>query len=271
MDDNTDQIQELINKLPGGGTLNIPAGRHYIDAVRGLKLKSVMTLKLESKAELAAIPNDKTNSAVLRVYDCRNVEILGPGMIIGERDLHIGTSGEWGNGIELKSASNVLIGGDLTITRCWGDGIILSDGTNKNIELNKVDLVGNRRQGLSVIDVDGLKVTYCSFLNTGGTAPGDGIDIEPDNDSEFAHNIFIDWNLFKGNAGSNIGIGGPHGQFKNIYVGPHNVYDRHTQPIWVSGKSGKLGEPFWATALSAFKGQPWYRWWGYPNEWHSTT
>ena len=269
MDDNTDEIQHSIDRLSDayGGLLTIPVGRHNIDATRGLKLKSNMTLRLEQGAELAAIPNNQAGSVVARVYDCINVQILGPGKIVGERDTHIGTTGEWGNGIELRSSSNIKIAGDLMITRCWGDGIMLADGTSKNVEIDHVTSIGNRRQGLSVIDVDGLKVTYSSFLNTGGTAPGDGIDIEPDTDRQLASNIFIDWNIFTGNAGSSIGIGGPHGTFHNIVVGAHNVFDRKTQPIWVSGKAGKLGEPFWATALSMFKGQSWYRWWGYPTQW----
>src|SRR6185295_7917110 len=95
----------------------------------------------------------------------------------------------------------------LVITKCGGDGIIVGNGTSKNGEITNITSVGNRRQGLSLIDFDGLKVTNNQFLDNKGTAPSDGIDVECDTDQQFAKNLLIDFNTFSGNDGSNIGIG----------------------------------------------------------------
>jgi hypothetical protein len=268
-EDNTAQVQQLIDKA--SGTLTMPPGRYNIDALVSLKMKSNFILRLADGAELAALPNDQDDSAVIKAWGCDTWQILGPGKIIGDRDIHTGTRGEHGHGIDVRQSSGYRVSEGLVVTKCWGDGIILGNGTNKNGEISGVTSIGNRRQGLSVIDVDGLKVTGNHFQDTKGTAPSCGIDVECDTDAQCAKNITIDNNFFSGNDGSNIGIGGPHGQYSNIVVGPNNTFDFHTQPIWVSGNAGKLGEPWWAHLLSALKGVSWYRWWGYPTQWRSAT
>jgi hypothetical protein len=54
----------------------------------------------------------------------------------------------------------------------WGDGFYVSDASNVTF----CGVTRNRRQGLSVIEADGLVVLNSVFQNTGGTRPGAGID-----------------------------------------------------------------------------------------------
>jgi polygalacturonase len=58
MNDDTDKIQDLINKCPANGTVTVPAGTFNIDAARSIKLRSDMTLNLDDGCVLAAIPNN---------------------------------------------------------------------------------------------------------------------------------------------------------------------------------------------------------------------
>lgn len=96
--------------------------------------------------------------------------------------------GENGWGVSILGADDVVIE-NVTVKNCWGDGIyidkefggtVLSPSTQINI-LN-VDSDGNRRQGLSAVDVEFLNIDNSTFRNTGidGVGPGAGIDLEPD-------------------------------------------------------------------------------------------
>lgn len=49
-----------------------------------------------------------------------------------------------------------------------------------NVEIHRVTTVNAYRNGLSIISAKNLLVSNCSFLNTSGTPPMAGIDIEPD-------------------------------------------------------------------------------------------
>ena len=141
------------------------------------------------------------------------------GLIIGDVGKHKyidGSSSEWGKGLNIIASSDVLIE-DLCITLCTGDGIYISGNNesaigeyefaSKNVRLTKVVCDDNRRQGLSIIHVDGLIVRDCSFINTGrteSTAPSAGIDIEPNvtnGRNMSVRNIVIDNCLIKNNKG----------------------------------------------------------------------
>ena len=53
-------------------------------------------------------------------------------------------------------------------------------GHAHNIEIHRVTTTNAYRNGLSIISAKNLLVSNCSFLNTSGTPPMAGIDIEPD-------------------------------------------------------------------------------------------
>ena len=107
--DDTAAMQKSVSAVAGtGGTLLVPPGVYMIDASRGVLLQSQMSLTLESGAVLRAIPNDLKNSRVVLVNGVESVNISG-GTIEGERDAHLGTTGEWGNGIEIRNSKNISI------------------------------------------------------------------------------------------------------------------------------------------------------------------
>ncbi|HVI57294.1 MAG TPA: glycosyl hydrolase family 28-related protein, partial [Luteimonas sp.] len=122
--DDTTAFQNAINALPAdGGTIDVPAGTYMIDAVRSVKLRSKMHLRLASGALLKAKGNAEKWSNVLIAERASDVEVSG-GEIQGERDRHQGTTGQWGHGITLRGASRVTIR-DILISKCWGDGICM--------------------------------------------------------------------------------------------------------------------------------------------------
>ena len=183
--DDTAAIQAAINALPStGGTVVVPNGNYMINALTGISLRSHVRLSLYGAAYLKAIPNNATRYWIVKAWNVNNVEIVG-GNIVGERTSHQGTTGEWGYGINISAGSNVYVH-DITVSNCWGDGIIIgasgsgsSAVLSTNITLNRVTSSNNRRQGLTITPATQVYVVNSTFTGSNGTAPQAGIDIEP--------------------------------------------------------------------------------------------
>ena len=188
--DDTAAFQRAIDALPDdGGTVEVPAGTYLIDPTRRTSLRSRMHLKLAPDAQLTAKPNAEKRAYVLMAALVSDVEISG-GRILGDRDAHLGSTGEWGHGIALYGARQVTVR-DIHISRCWGDGISiggkrpggkksLAPSPSEDVVLSGVTCTGNRRQGLTIGHSRDVRVHDCEFSHTAGTAPQAGIDIEPD-------------------------------------------------------------------------------------------
>ncbi|WP_018626223.1 right-handed parallel beta-helix repeat-containing protein [Niabella aurantiaca] len=203
-------FQKAIDSMAGlgGGVVRVRTGKYYIDVDTSIKMKSNVTLYMyDTTRKLIAKPTYSGKYHVILVDTAHAVKIMG-GMIIGERDIHLGGTCpgkcEQGYGIAIKGSNNVKVT-RTHITKCWGDGMIVSGSptaASTNVTLKRVVCDGNRRQGMSIFRVNGLVIDSCAFLNTAGTAPQDGIDIEPDKDT--AQNITITNCEFGYNAGNGI-------------------------------------------------------------------
>ncbi len=115
--------------------------------------------------------------SLLTISGVSNVWVIG-GTLEGERDQHKGKSGEWGYGLRIgKGAKHVTVS-NLVSKKMWGDGFYVQDA--EDVRFCGVTADANRRQGLSIIQADGLLVLNSVFKNTHGTRPAAGIDFEPD-------------------------------------------------------------------------------------------
>jgi hypothetical protein len=210
--DDTSAFQAAVNALPSaGGTVHVPAGTYVIDPARNVRLRSKMHLQLASGAVLVAKRNDLERAYVLMVYKVSDVEISG-GRIIGDRDNHLGTRGEWGHGIMVRGSSRVTVR-DIHISKCWGDGISIGGAmvTNKptipsaDVVVANVVCTNNRRQGLTIGCSNNVKVYDSEFSNSNGIAPACGIDIEPDSgDSRTTSTVHIENCLIRNNQGNGV-------------------------------------------------------------------
>jgi len=212
--DDTDAIQKALDAIAQtGGTVLVPAGTYLVNAVRnssggnhGLRVGNNTTLRLERGATLKAIPNREGNYEVIRVAGVSNVNILG-GTIEGDRSAHLGGSGEWGMGIALHNARNVVIEG-VTAKDCWGDGFYVGGAKGcENVTFCGVTADRNRRQGMSVVSANGVVIKDSTFKNTSGTPPECGVDLEP-NAHQSVLNVTIRGCLFLDNKGGGL-AGGP--------------------------------------------------------------
>jgi hypothetical protein len=114
---------------------------------------------------------------------------------------------EWRMGLSLRGCRNLLIEG-LRIESSGGDGIYIDGGGKKrfceDVVIRNVTCYDNHRQGISVISAENLLIENCVFANTWGTAPGAGIDLEPDGDDQSLVNIVVRNCLFENNEGHEI-------------------------------------------------------------------
>jgi len=212
--DDTTAFRTAISALPStGGTIHVPAGVYLIDPVRRVTLRSRMHLRLADGAVLKAKANAEDRSYVLMVHKISDVEISG-GEILGDRDRHLGTTGEWGHGIMVRGASRVTIR-DMLIRKCWGDGISIAATVpvpgevqiaSVDVIISNIASIGNRRGGMSVGQSRGVKVYNSEFSYTSGTTPGCGINIESDLDHPGASAMHIENCMFQYNQGNGIQV-----------------------------------------------------------------
>jgi polygalacturonase len=230
--DDAGAIQAAIDEVGGtGGTVLVPAGTYMVDAVhkkRRLSLRGDMTLKLAGDAVLRAIPNDSRKYAVLSISGASNVTVLG-GTLEGDRTEHRGKDGEAGMGVRIdRGAKNITISG-ITSREMWGDGFYVEDA--RNVKFCGVTADHNRRQGLSIVEANGVLVTDSVFKNTRGTRPSAGIDLEPDHADQKIVNVRIENSKFIDNAGPGIAIAGKRGAVAKVELS-RNVF-RGNRPILV--------------------------------------
>lgn len=256
MTDNTAELQALIDK---GGAVTIPQGVWYINK-GGLQLRSNLTLTV--LGNLQALPNAENWSFVLRGQGVSNVHVVLQGNIVGDRQTHTYvTNDEHGMGISLENCNEVIVRGPGSISQCHGDAIYIIGC--KGIMVTETSLTQNRRNNISVVDVDGLQVYGNTISYANGTAPMAGIDLEPDPPQpgvpdEWIKNVEIYNNIFVADKGCAIlfGFGGqPKSHFQNIKI--HNNTYKDCKPI-----SGIV--PWYANlGYATLRWLPWYNYQGF--------
>lgn len=209
VNDDTAAFQAAFKALPAsGGTVVVPNGTYMINAVTGISMPSHSRLSMTGSAVLSAIPNNSQRSAVLKVSDVNNIEIVG-GHIVGERTKHQGTAGEWGYAIDIEGSNTVSVH-DIALSNCWGDGMVITaigSGSSeimvKGVTINRVTSTNNRRQGLTIGPAEQIYVVNSSFTSSNGVAPQAGIDIEPQTQGTTSQ-VRIENSVLSNNVGNGL-------------------------------------------------------------------
>ena len=189
--DDTTAIQEAIDtaEMSGIAMVYFPRGTYKVSADKAdnnfyaaLNVHSGQHLIFES-ATFQLTANGYDFYAVLNIHNVSNVTVEGGLTIIGDREIHTGTTGESGHGIRIVNSKNVHIS-DVNIRYTWGDGVCVGgNGTmeeiSENVTLERIRTYKCSRNGLSIIESNGVVVRDCDFTYTDRTAPQYGIDVEP--------------------------------------------------------------------------------------------
>ncbi|MEI2272552.1 hypothetical protein OHD16_10415 [Sphingobacterium sp. ML3W] len=148
----------------------------------GIKLRTNSTLTFINQATLKMVPTAAIAYTFINCVNVSNVSIYAP-KIIGDVGEHLNIEGEDGYGIYIVDSENINVY-EGYVSKCWGDGYYIgsdSKGTKGGGLFNCI-ADDNRRQGLSIVSWEEGLVDGGAYVNTGRTsftAPGYGIDIEP--------------------------------------------------------------------------------------------
>jgi hypothetical protein len=177
--DYTSYVQAAINKY---SNIVFP-GFPILVNDGGITIGSNKTITFAEGSEIRLKGTSSSSYNILNIYGATNVTLYNP-VIVGDRNSHIGTSGEYGMGIGIRGSTDVTIYSP-KVTNCWGDGIYIGQINNsvncKNIVIKDAYLKKNRRDGISIISVDGLLLDNIYAGYTDGTAPFCGINFEANN------------------------------------------------------------------------------------------
>lgn len=173
--DYTSYIQKALNENKYVLMPNFPVLINDI----GLDIMSNSIVFFRDNSKVLLKSSSKGSYQILRIRDKKNIKIYNAS-IVGDRDNHIGNSGEWGMGISIIGSDNIEIY-NFNIVNCWGDGIYIghSQITSSNIQIYNGKIDNNRRNGISIISVNNLIIKDVVVSNSNGTNPNTGIDIEP--------------------------------------------------------------------------------------------
>ncbi|TNJ64921.1 hypothetical protein FE784_17990 [Paenibacillus hemerocallicola] len=218
-----------INAAVGDGnvTVYIPEGTYMIraDATSvgqlnaGIQAKDNTTIVISPSAILKALPSTTPRYTIINIFGKTNVTIEGGGKILGERNEHTGTTGQWGYGIAIGGSDRVLVR-DLYIADCWGDASVVGyymtqSNAARNITFQNVYCDNNRRQGISVTCAENVRIESSTFVNTHGHDPQFGIDLEPDPGS-YVRYVTVTNCLFENNTGGSFTMNGTLGTVEYV-------------------------------------------------------
>lgn len=133
-------------------------------------------------------PNEFKNYYILNIAGT-NIHIYGNGRIIGDKDDHLCTSGEWGMGVNFANAQMSEVEG-ITVEDCWGDCMYIGSNS-ENISIHDCILKNGRRQGVSITSGNNIRISNLHISKVGGTSPEYAIEIEP-NKNESVDNVHIE-------------------------------------------------------------------------------
>lgn len=186
--DVTSYLQKALDKHKSVIMPNFPV----FVSDEGLKISSGHKILFQPKSKIRLLSSKKERYAILDITRVHDVEVYFPN-IEGERNNHMGSTGQWGHGIYITSSENILVVSPY-ITDTWGDGICI--GGRNGIPSKRISILGGtikntRRNGISVVSGRNVTIDSVYIENANGQNPQSGIDIEPDSHYNELHNIVL--------------------------------------------------------------------------------
>lgn len=212
--DSTRCLQEAVRS--GAKTLIVPnMGKPWI--VGPVFLESNQEVVFEKGVVVQALKGSflGLNDSLFTADDKENIRLRGDEteFVMWKEDYRKAPyrKGEWRMCLLLLSCRNVVVSG-LRLKGSGGDGIYVGRSNAKgtrpsceDIEIKDVVCDDNYRQGISVISAKNLLIEGCTLQNTKGTAPGAGIDFEPNDEFDLVVSCTVRTCVMKSNMGGKWG------------------------------------------------------------------
>jgi hypothetical protein len=160
---------------------------------KGLTLHDGQKIYFKKGSVLILAPTTQGDYQILRLHNVSHVSLYGP-VIKGDKYNHLDNKGEWGMGISIRGADDIMIS-SARIEQCWGDGIYIGGTVERafssKLNLRYITCNDNRRNGISVISARNLILRNPVLTNTSGTPPMCGLDLEPNGNKDIIDSIKI--------------------------------------------------------------------------------
>ena len=211
--DGITDVTALLNKaleLAAGSELNFSDGKYVVSTQAAgsthiLRVPSNITINL-GQATIQLAPNSEPGYEIFYINGQKNVTI-NDGTIIGDRNNHTGTTGEWGMGIAIMGSADVWLT-NTTVKNCWGDNYYVGGSAiNKNLYFDNTLSDSARRNGFTVGWVKGMYISNSTSRNTYGAPPEAGYDFEP-NGGGTSSEIYVINSRSHNNTGAGFGMSG---------------------------------------------------------------
>ena len=208
--DATDAIQGAIDS--GVGRVVVPfMGEPWI--IRPVRMRGDLELVFEPGVVVLAKEGEFLGGGdcLFRADDASHITVRGYGAVLRMRKRDYQqepyTRAEWRMTLSFNGCTDVLVEG-VRLESSGGDGIYIgATGRQyfcKDVVIRDVVCYDHHRQGISVIGAENLLLENCAFANTWGTAPGAGLDLEPDSPHERLVNVVVRECVFENNEGHEI-------------------------------------------------------------------
>ncbi|WP_031529219.1 right-handed parallel beta-helix repeat-containing protein [Dyadobacter crusticola] len=204
--------------------------------ITGVIIPTEKSLIFEDGAHVKGTGNLGNNQTMFTISNGKNVKIVGKATFEDIKASYpSGEDGQFNGCIKVLGSENLLIE-DITIKNTGGDGIYLGRGdggtTNINARIVNVNIDNTNRNGITIITANGCWIDRVNIRNANGSAPANGIDIEPNSQ----------WEVLKGIKITNLYTAGNHGGVL-IALAHHSnsrqvadiVIDNHTDEGSING------------------------------------
>lgn len=179
----TDDTNAIIAAVSSGKNVMFGYGATYLvdGALNDIFVASNVTL-YGNGCTIKQAATSEDGYVLLYVRNAENVTIKDFNLV-GDRDIHTGSTGEYGFAVRVRGGRNITIE-NCNISKCWGDGIYVGDDHDNNVDyssnvvIKDCQIFNSRRNNISITSCDGLIIDGCSLTLANGTAPKAGIDFE---------------------------------------------------------------------------------------------
>lgn len=133
--------------------------------------------------------DDATHYQLLRYMQASGLSVRGYELIGNRPRIPKGFNGEWGHGLFLTAVRDSHFS-DIHVSEVMGDGATITSlepygrvlGVTRGVQITNLHVAGARRNGISFIGAEGVKVSDFSIRDVRGAprGPAAGVDFEPD-------------------------------------------------------------------------------------------
>jgi hypothetical protein len=205
--DDTSVFQSALNSTATSRQiLEIPAGSYNISP---LSFPANSDVLVAAGVTISANYGYGPYARMLNI-NANNVTITGAGATTSVFQMAKARSASQGDGSEfrhclgIQNASNVTVTG-IACNQSGGDGLYLAQATSVTVSNSIFE--GNFRNGASVTGIlNHIHITGNQFLNTNGTLPQAGIDIEPNHPGDYLLDVNFTDNVTSHNARDGFAI-----------------------------------------------------------------